>query len=86
MKRITGIILSVIGIITAVISLIFKVRGHMSVAKSVSIIGGADGPTSIFIAGKIGDTSILIGIIVGIVLLIVGIFIYVRKNKFSLTD
>ena len=86
MKRITGIILSVIGIITAVISLIFKVRGHMSVAKSVSIIGGADGPTSIFIAGKIGDTSILIGIIAGIVLLIVGIFIYARKNKFSLTD
>ena len=52
----------------------------MSVAKSVSVIGGADGPTSIFVAGKIGGTPAITGIIVGIVLLAIGIFIFARKK------
>lgn len=56
MKKAIGITLSVIGIIMAAISLVFKVNEQMSVAKSVSVIGGADGPTSIFVAGKIGGT------------------------------
>ncbi len=54
----------------------------VSVAKSVSVIGGADGPTSIFVAGKIGGIPAITGIIVGIVLLAIGIFIFARKNKF----
>ena len=58
----------------------FKVNEQMSVAKSVSVIGGADGPTSIFVAGKIGGTPAIIGIIVGIVLLAIGIFIFARKK------
>ncbi len=80
MKKVVGIILTVIGIVTAVISLILKVKGQMSMARSVSIIGGADGPTSIFIAGKIGGTSAVIGIILGIVLLTAGIFMIARKK------
>ena len=63
MKKAIGITLSVIGIIMAAINLVFKVNEQMSVAKSVSVIGGADGPTSIFIAGKIGGTPAIIGII-----------------------
>lgn len=80
MKKVVGIILTVIGIVTAVISLILNVKGQISVARSVSIIGGADGPTSIFLAGKIGGNSAAIGIIVGIVLLISGILMIVRKK------
>ena len=80
MKKITGIILAVIGIVTVAIHVIFKVNERMSAARSVSIIGGADGPTSIFIAGKIGGTSIWIGMFVGIVLLITGILIIIRKK------
>lgn len=57
MKKIVGIILAVIGIVTAAINLVFKVNGQTSVARSVSVIGGADGPTSIFLAGKVVDTS-----------------------------
>lgn len=45
MKKIVGIILAVIGIVTAAINLVFKVNGQTSVARSVSVIGGADGPT-----------------------------------------
>ncbi len=80
MKKIVGIILAIMGIAIAAISLISKVNGQMSVAKSVSIIGGADGPTSIFVAGKVGGFSVIIGMIVGIVLLITGIFIIARKK------
>ena len=79
MKKAIGITLSVIGIIMAAISLVFKVNEQMSVAKSVSVIGGADGPTSIFVAGKIGGVSAIIGMIVGVVLLTVGIFVIGKK-------
>ena len=78
MKKAIGITLSVIGIIMAAISLVFKVNEQISVTKSVSVIGGADGPTSIFVAGKIGGTPAITGIIVGIVLL--AIFIFARKK------
>lgn len=80
MKKAIGITLSVIGIIMAAISLVFKINEQISVTKSVSVIGGADGPTSIFVAGKIGGTPAIIGIIVGIVLLAIGIFIFARKK------
>ncbi len=79
MKKFVGIILTVIGIVIAAISLIFKVNGQMSVARSVSVIGGADGPTSIFVAGKIGGFSAITGMIVGVVLLTVGIFVIGKK-------
>ena len=80
MKKAIGITLSVIGIIMAAISLVFKINEQISVTKSVSVIGGADGPTSIFVAGKIGGTPAIIGIIVGIVLFAIGIFIFARKK------
>ncbi len=80
MKKAIGITLSVIGIIMAAISLVFKINEQISVTKSVSVIGGADGPTSIFVAGKIGGTPAITGIIVGIVLLAIGIFIFARKK------
>ena len=80
MKKAIGITLSVIGIIMAAISLVFKINEQISVTKSVSVIGGADGPTSIFVAGKIGGTPAIIGIIVGIVLLAIGILIFARKK------
>ncbi len=76
MKKIIGIILIVIGIVTATIDLILKVNRKMS----VSIIGGADGPTSLFVAGKIGSISTSIGITVDIVLFITGIFMIIRNK------
>ena len=44
-------------------------------AKSVTIIGGADGPTSVFLAGKIGS-GFWVGIIVSaIVILLVTVLL-----------
>ena len=76
MKKIVGITLTVIGIVVTALSLILKVKGQIS----VSVIGGADGPTSVFLAGKVVDNSAVTGIIAGIVSLVVGIFMIVRKR------
>lgn len=76
MKKIFGILLSIIGSIIAISGLILKITGQ----ASASVIGEADGPTSIFIAGKIGGTSAVIGVLVGIILIILGIAINVRKK------
>ena len=52
-------------------------------AVAVSIIGGADGPTSIFLAGKVGGTSSMIFYFLSLVVIVigVGIVIYLKKKK-----
>lgn len=89
MKKIIGIILIVVGIIStsigAVTLLLFNVKSN--VASSVAIIGGADGPTSIFIAGKIGapmNGAIIVdfeAIIVGIGAFAIGLVLVLLKKK-----
>lgn len=76
MEKIIGITLIVIGVVTAAINLLLNVRWKMS----VSIIGRADGPTSVFVAGKIGSTPTIIGIIGGIILFVAGIFMIIKKK------
>lgn len=48
-------------------------------AASVSLIGGADGPTSVFLAGKVGISNYGM-LIVGIFFLALSIFILVKKR------
>lgn len=52
-------------------------------AAAISIIGGADGPTSIFLAGKVGDLySVGAGAAGVVLLLILGIWFFIcRKGK-----
>ena len=47
-------IVAVIGIILAGFGIRAKIKG----TSSVGIIGGADGPTAIFVAGKVGDATV----------------------------
>ena len=47
---------------------------------TIGIIGGADGPTSIFIAGKIGNGTLFFLAAV-VVLLAAGLFWYLKKRK-----
>ena len=42
----------------SVLGIIASVLGWRKKASAISIIGGADGPTSIFIAGKINYTPV----------------------------
>ena len=48
---------------------------------SVGIIGGADGPTSVFVAGKVPEGLGIMGILCGILLLGVGLYLVFRKNR-----
>lgn len=52
----------------------------MSVQNSIGIIGGADGPTSIFIAGKVGTGDIVLGLVVAVAV-ILGVIWLVRRKK-----
>ncbi len=54
-----GIIAVLVGAVVVVLTLLTRR------AQSVSIIGGADGPTSIFLAGKVDPWSLIIGLVVG---------------------
>ena len=77
MKKAITVIIAVLGILLAVIGIHWKTKA----AVAISIIGGADGPTSVFIAGKVGDGLILGTIIVGIILAGIGFLIYRKISK-----
>ena len=78
MKKVLSIISIVAGCLVLlsvaapmILGLILKAQ---SAASSVSIIGGADGPTAIMLVGTIGAGSVVVEIIIGILLNILGIF------------
>lgn len=47
----------------------------------VEIIGGADGPTAVFVAGKLGDGAVIGIVLIGIILIAVGILVYKWRKK-----
>ncbi len=49
-------------------------------ASTIGIIGGADGPTAIFITGKLSVLELLL-LAAGIVAVIVGIVFFVKKRR-----
>ena len=53
---------------------------NMDVNPNVTIIGGADGPTSICLAGRLGGPDILL---IGCVAMavIIGVVVFVKKQK-----
>lgn len=76
MKKWFIVTVAAIGIILAGFGISAKMKG----AASIGIIGGADGPTAIFVAGKVSDGFSLGIIILGILLILLGILVY-RKIK-----
>ena len=76
MKKWVCMIVGLIGALAAY----FGITAKLNEQKAITIIGGADGPTSIYIAGKVGYGSILTMIIVG-VLIIVGIIVLIKRRK-----
>ena len=77
MKKWLGLIA---GIICGII-VYFVIDAKMSEQYAISVIGGADGPTSIFIAGKIGASDIFLA--AGVICLLVAFVVWLvnRKNK-----
>ena len=75
MKRIAGIVFIAAGLLTALAGII-----KTNMASDIAIIGGADGPTSIFIAGRIGY-PVYGTLIAGSILLITGLVLVLMKRK-----
>lgn len=56
-------------------------------AVSVSIIGGADGPTAVFLAGRLPDRSFVYAVAAGIILLVLaGCLIWKMRQKRKAED
>ena len=74
--------LKIYGAMYLVLNLIRNLYTY-TVKKSVavSIIGGADGPTSIFLAGRVGGSMIIYLISLVIILIGVAILVYLRNKK-----
>lgn len=77
MNKVIGIVLGVIGVAAAALGIMIRTKGN----ASISIIGGADGPTSIFLAGKVGGASSTITIIIGIIFAVIGVMAFTRRKK-----
>ena len=75
MKKLIGAILIIIGLIIAGFEALTKTP------KSISIIGGSDGPTSIFLAGKTGGFPTPVTIVGSVILIIIGIVLIIKKEK-----
>lgn len=74
MKKILGI---VVGIISVIVGVALKMNNN-----AIAIIGGVDGPTSVFVAGKLNSVLVSILLIaIGVVMLIVAIIFYFLKKK-----
>ncbi|WP_287097015.1 hypothetical protein [Blautia sp.] len=50
MKKILGIVAGIVGIISVIVGVALKMNNN-----AIAIIGGADGPTSVFVAGKLNN-------------------------------
>lgn len=77
MKKVLAVIAGMLGVLLVSIGIITKAKK----AISVSIIGGADGPTSIFLAGKVGNDFSMGLIVIGVILVVITIIFILRKRK-----
>lgn len=77
MKKKAALLLCVFGVIIVSANIMLKINDNIS----VSIIGGADGPTSIFWAGKVGEDFTLLGIIVGLILIVSAAILFVQRKR-----
>lgn len=84
MKKTIAVIIGILGILFAALGgiFIFKIC-HVSSQNSVGIIGGADGPTAIFIAGRLGIMPYIIiaGSVIGAVLILLSVILLFHKKS-----
>lgn len=67
------------GLISA-LAVYLGITAKLNEQKAITIIGGADGTTAIYIAGKVGYGSILTVLIVGVII-IVSIIVLIKRRK-----
>ena len=77
MKKVMGIIGCILGGLLVIFGIAAKVKEH----SAVSVIGGADGPTSVFIAGKVNDDFMGFLIFIGVLLLAIVLIVYLKRKR-----
>lgn len=78
MSKRTITILGILGLLAMAIGIYTKVNEVFT--ASTAIIGQADGPTSIFIAGKVGSEFSMIVTFIGLCLLAAATILMVKKK------
>ncbi|MBR1470522.1 MAG: oxaloacetate decarboxylase [Lachnospiraceae bacterium] len=79
MKKVAGIILLIAGVITSAAGVIALFRVKANAPSNISVIGGADGPTAIFLAGKFG-LPMYGPVIAGVVLVLIGMVLLAYRK------
>lgn len=77
MKKIVAVIAIIIGILLITGGVAPMIMGAVlktQIPDSVGIIGGADGPTTIVVAGVLGTGQMIGEIVVGILLVVAGVW------------
>ena len=83
MKRMVAMMTGLAGAVLLAAGIMMKVRSQreVSVIGETMVIGGADGPTSIFIAARVNYDALALLLIAGAVLLILlGIWIITKRK------
>lgn len=84
MKKKIGIGAAVIGVLLIVTGIILKIKEISSTAvvdnNSVAVIGGADGPTAVFIAGKF-DGGFITAVVAGIIIISIAVLVLIKKKR-----
>ena len=84
MKKVLSIISIVAGgllLLSVIAPMIIGTVLTNQMSDSVGIIGGADGPTAVFVVGTFGAGSVIIESVVGVLLIAVGIWCLIRCKK-----
>ena len=76
MKKILVIVAGIVGLIFVIIGAALKINNN-----AISVIGGVDGPTSVFVAKKLNSSSVSMFIVIGVILLVAAIFFYLKRKK-----
>lgn len=76
MKKILVIVSCIIGFLLVGFGGVMKMKEN----TAVSIIGGGDGPTSVFIAGELNGNLSISLILIGIILLAIALIFYLKRK------
>ena len=76
MKKALGICSIIIGLVLIAKEVLSKIEVNIA----IKTIGGADGPTAVFVAEKLGGAKYN-GLVAGVLLLVIGIVLVFWKRK-----
>lgn len=71
---------AIIGGVIGLIVIILEIAAYMGEKSSIGVIGGADGPTAVFVTGINGSLIATLALIVA-VLIISALIIYIKKKR-----